>query len=855
MSDVPLAGDEKLWALLESQPVVVAGVAPGRGRDAVADRVADRWSSGTGGPVCRLDQVGSLEPDVVTLLRLLDLLGVWPVDLAEAVAVWPEWPVGLVRAVSARPGDLHGPVVNTCAQELDEWAEREKPVLVVVDGARASLLHALEQAVGTSGCRVLALVGADEPLAPQVMRVVVRPLTTAAGPVAGARERLTPEAVRLCDALAALTASDDLWLPDVLIRHLTSDTGAPDDDAVAFGAAALLKDLGLLEQTESGVRLHRDVVKDIVDGLPGEETRHRAAEAAGRLMRAARSSPALVGEHPTTCLLLAVRSLHAGTPGAEDFAAYLAEELAHRGNLPHLLGLREAAVATVGTYAVYTEYRALLGLALRRCGENMPFNGVMAAESDDPALVLQHAQAFRERGMLGNAELLLARLPSERGADGWVLHTKAGVACERGDLRGVGPLLRRAIEAHQVVGDLRGEAWAVLEYGRWCLLRGDPDEAEKRVTAARTMFGDIDDAFGKDWADVELLHIALVRSETDVLVAEETISSALAEERPVRDRRAAAWRELYLTLLGARGLPLRPWMATRLRRRFIRAGDRLGLAWLDREFPTPDDGDAADTVHRAGPRRAAYAFAGTGCSHAEGWALLRLGNRVHGEQRAEWLAEARDLFDSIGDEAGKAWADVCRAALDGTVPPSSALRELSRRYPPAVLALIEWPQGRGPLGIPRVARLTVPEPRHDGRFRFPTLESRIRLTLLDDAPAADRVSRIALHLVPGMHHPWSSAPRDALPWLSAHAVPVTAADVQPEHSVTIRPSAAGDPDAGAEFRFTPLRPGHHLIRFTVTYQETGTVLQEVETEIDIIDSRRDGHPSATAPLVEPLRVR
>ncbi|MGW4022277.1 hypothetical protein [Streptomyces sp. NPDC005009] len=57
MGDVPLAWDEELWTALGSRPVVAAGVAPGRGRDAVADRVAHRWSL-TGATVCRLDHVG-----------------------------------------------------------------------------------------------------------------------------------------------------------------------------------------------------------------------------------------------------------------------------------------------------------------------------------------------------------------------------------------------------------------------------------------------------------------------------------------------------------------------------------------------------------------------------------------------------------------------------------------------------------------------------------------------------------------------------------------------------------------------------------------------------------------------------
>ncbi|WP_159052052.1 hypothetical protein, partial [Streptomyces niveiscabiei] len=70
----------------------------------------------------------------------------------------------------------------------------------------------------------------------------------------------------------------------------------------------------------------------------------------------------------------------------------------------------------------------------------------------------------------------------------------------------------------------------------------------------------------------------------------------------------------------------------------------------------------------------------------------------------------------------------------------------------------------------------------------------------------------------------------------ARATPLTPADITPEHAVTIRPGPPDDTDAGAEFRFTPLRPGRHRIRFTVEHHLTGTVLQELETEFDVTDT-------------------
>ncbi|MGW0334610.1 AAA family ATPase [Streptomyces sp. NPDC003011] len=703
---------------------------------------------------------------------------------------------------------------------------------------------------------------------------------TLPGLIASARELLRGSALRLWDALAALTAPDGLWLPDELVARLLPDADASDGRRARCAEClrrdlALLEGLGLLERDGTGVRLHRAVVAQLTRDWPREEARERALAAARPLLWEARRSPSLIGDHPTPYLLLVTRMLSARDPEVRSFSAYLADELAHRGRVFALLALRECVRHELGEDEGFA---APLALALRRCEEPALARKVLPHDSPGPAERLQLALLWRDLGRLRDAERHLAGLSSGRGADGWVLHTKAAVACDRGDLRGVGPLLRRAIEAHQVAGDLRGEAWAVLEYGRWCLLRGDFDDAVKQLSAARMMFLDIKDPHGGDWADTELLRLSVVSRDSGLAVTETpgTPGTFVRTRRTPGHSRVEAWRALYSGLLREGEPGTAPGHGSVAMAAAV-AGYEYGSVARHRSVAgsAPGSlealrlGDAADALrgawdaHYLGLRDdtpgylavAARRFTDAGCPHGEAWTALEQGIRqpLRGPGRHA-LARARALFDSIGDEAGRAWTDLARTVLDGEDPPRAVLWELSRRCPPSLLAAIEWPQERGRFRVPRAARHTVPEPRYDGVPRFPTTESHLRLTLLDDAPGADRAARIALRLVPGVHHPWASAAGPGLPWLSARAIPLTAADVQPEHAVALLPSAGDGPGAGAEFRFTPRRPGRHRIRFVVEHHATGVVLQEVETEIDTADAG-DGAPPAATPLSEPLRGR
>lgn len=107
---------------------------------------------------------------------------------------------------------------------------------------------------------------------------------------------------------------------------------------------------------------------------------------------------------------------------------------------------------------------------------------------DNHTVLLERAVTAHRGGRLGEADQHLRALPSDRRADGRALLTRAAVHCDRGDPRAAGPLLRRAVEAHQVGGDRHGEAWTVFLYGRMCRLRGRAEDARRLLHSAREAF-------------------------------------------------------------------------------------------------------------------------------------------------------------------------------------------------------------------------------------------------------------------------------------------------------------------------------------------------------------------------------
>ncbi|MFD8004988.1 tetratricopeptide repeat protein [Streptomyces mirabilis] len=474
---------------------------------------------------------------------------------------------------------------------------------------------------------------------------------------------------------------------------------------------------------------------------------------------------------------------------------------------------------------------------------------------DDHTVLLERAVTAHRRGRLGEAEQHLSALPSDRCADGWALLTRAAVHCDRGDPRAAGPLLRRAVEAHQVAGDRRGEAWAVFLYGRMCRLRGRAEDARRLLHTARERFRAVGETPGEAWAGGELARLATRSGVPD--------PDALAEARRLHertgDRRGAAWAHLWWTVARA-DEPGFPWQEefANAQGRFHEVSDRLGTAWtLHHHALTLARTDGTDGVDGTGGtvrtdrtderrREADRLFEGAlalfeeaDCPHGRAWTMLEYALRspAHRFLNGEWAAEIRHVFHGIGDEAGEVWVDLAEA---GPSPGGGPPYELACRYPAALLDTLGWTEAGEPL-IPRAARDTQPEPRPGfprpgDRDRPDDSRAHVRLTLLDDVPVPDMPARIALQVVPGPEHPWSTAP---LPPLTARATSLGHAEIDPAHGV---------PADGAEFRFTPHRPGSHRLRFTVEDPVTGTVLQQIEAEIDVIPSDPGPHrPTAPAP--------
>ncbi|MFD8216098.1 tetratricopeptide repeat protein [Streptomyces sp. NPDC059697] len=637
-------------------------------------------------------------------------------------------------------------------------------------------------------------------------------------------------------------------------KRLLVVSGGPDSDRSAF-LDAVAREVA----DEAGLLVHRLRVADA--GERSGEAGRTPGEVADTVVEACRGVFAV---HP--CVVV-VDGVPAGT--ADGIPARTADGIpaGTADGIP--AGTADGSLLSdlISAFAG-SESFLLVGSTDAREGAASP----LAHAPDDHTVLLERAVTAHRRGRLGEAEQHLSALPSDRCADGWALLTRAAVHCDRGDPRAAGPLLRRAVEAHQVAGDRRGEAWAVFLYGRMCLLRGRAEDARRLLGAARETFRAIGEARGVAWASGELARPAARSGAPDP----DALAEACRLHERAGDRRGAAWAHLWWTVARA-DEPGFPWQEefTDALRRFHEVSDRLGTAWtlhhhaltLARTDRT-DGVDGVDGVNGTGGtggtggtdrtderrREADRLFEGAlalfeeaDCPHGRAWTMLEYALRspAHRFLNGEWAAEIRHVFHGIGDEAGEAWVDLAEA---GPSPGGEPPYELACRYPAALLDTLGWTEAGDPL-IPRAARDTQPEPRQGfprpgDRDRPDDSRAHIRLALLDDVPVPDVPARIALQVVPGPGHPWSTAP---LPPLTARAASLGHAEVDPPHGV---------PADGAEFRFTPHRPGPHRLRFTVEDPATGTVLQQVEAVIDVVPSDPGPHrPTAATPAPRPASAR
>ncbi|MEV0437905.1 tetratricopeptide repeat protein [Streptomyces spectabilis] len=517
---------------------------------------------------------------------------------------------------------------------------------------------------------------------------------------------------------------------------------------------------------------------------------------------------------------LAVRLLDRGAPEGADLLERLEPQLITEQGLFRILRAKQTLWRATGDWKPLCVTAAV---AVRETGA--PQRALEALERlSAPRAVREIAVTLRCLGELpfavGALDALEASAPRPPGApDGWILHTRAAIQCDQGRLKGADRLLRRAVEAHQVRGDVRGEAWAVHHYGRLRLLRGDVEEARKVLEDARDRFDGLGDLQGGAWTATELGKAALVRG--DVMEAVEALGRAAGLHHANGDVRGRSWTELYLGIARAvsDGLEEAGPVLGRAHRGFRDVSDRLGQAWADHCLGALPATLASDRLAAGAKLSSALSeFRRAECPHGAAWTLLEqaapwrnLWDAAHGKHD-----QALRVFESIDDPSGLLWS--------GT-----------------------WGSGLVAAGrIPLTARLTLPEPHadFDHAALSPATHARVRLTLLDDRSTAGTASRIALRVLPGPEHPWSGGTA-ALPWLTVRATPLTGADVEPAHAVTLRPSPR-EADA-AEFLFTPRRAGRHRLLFTVEHLATATVLQEVETYIDVVEGDGGGPRSGHAP--------
>ncbi|MFJ2927618.1 hypothetical protein ACIPIU_21740 [Streptomyces massasporeus] len=482
-----------------------------------------------------------------------------------------------------------------------------------------------------------------------------------------------------------------------------------------------------------------------------------------------------------------------------------------------------------------------------------------------PAASRHKAALCHRSGRLRDAlSALEGLLDEDRAVDehtAWALLILGAVRCDQGEVVQAEQALLRAATLHRVSGCRRGLGWTLLHSARVCLLSGREAEAERLLEEAGETLSSVGDIRGGNWVATESLRIALRRNEQDA--AMELARAAQARHAAAEDVRGLAWTSLYLA----------PWLLERDHLRGARAmlesaeghstrcGDDLGKAWAKHRIallPSPlGESHAAPILVTLGPVLAL--FGDIGCPFGTAWTSLEMvARRKPAESQLSLLVMAEERFRALGDAYGLAWSAAVKAvhhsrlhgerrtaarilaSLPGDIPvpaPDRLLREMS-----------QFLEGEGVLGgrtIPSHARDTVAV-RHTGPGFLDLHDHngprcRVRVTLLDDSPADDTTARLLLRVSPEEGHPWAAS-RAERPWLTVTAAPLTHASVDPASAMLLPSEEAVH---GAEFGFTAHRTGTHRIRFTIALERTGTVLQQVETELDILD--HDEHRGLTSP--------
>ncbi|WP_329022749.1 hypothetical protein [Streptomyces sp. NBC_00690] len=801
----------------------------GSGTSAVARKVAEVIGGERGQPVHQLPYTGD---DPRSLLLLLAArVGVPPKDLMETV--WEQRDISWLSGV--------------CQEAL-----ARRPAVVVVDGLPPGagglpLLRAVDDALATTESLILATSRADAssyPGHPSVWEVpplpphhsadllglpdtVAEPLHRACrglpvllrvargllhdgrweGPVPGTPEELFRQVQNSLAAdakamLSAFTVLDLAELPDAMARALP----VPD----ANGALQELLMRGVLHHPRPGYWRLPSVLAELA-------RRGRPLWRAASLRRLER---AVLREIPSAPLepsvLLAERMVISGASQARGHIDPIARALVRRNDLARLLLLAQA-----------TDVALPLAALARQTG-HVDLAHHIVDSIDEPAVTRSESAVLaRETGQLGRADWSLFTLEPEGPRDENA-RLRAAVSLDQGRVRGAAGLIRSAVEHHQITGDESGEAWAAYEYGRLRLVVGDPRGAEVHLRTARRLFGLGGELRGVAWADTGLAWALLLGGDPSRAVP--ALQRAVTGHRRAHDPRGEGWALLrYALALAEEGsADSADHSLNRALDRFEDVDDALGAAWTRHHLALQD---SSGEVSMPALWDVAHDFQAIGCTGGLAWTRLEIGRRT---AQPSLVAQARGLFVGTENEAGEHWADFTAAVIerDGAAR-VRALKELSRFHPPALIP-------RTPTAhIPRAARYTVPErlPDGSGSVENPRPEDRCRvlLTLLDEVYEGG-TARITVGVEPGTAHPWAFVGPEDTPLLSVSATPLGDAELRPEHAVTVWPSLAGAAreGGGSEFRITPHRAGPLGLRFTVEDRRSGVVLQQVETEVQVL---------------------
>ncbi|MFI9174200.1 AAA family ATPase [Streptomyces lincolnensis] len=533
-----------------------------------------------------------------------------------------------------------------------------------------------------------------------------------------------------------------------------------------------------------------------------------------------------------------------------ELADALATVLAAGGDAHRLVALYRASGEAV--------YRAL-GHLLRDVGMVEQAEILLRLSPHWPDLPTSVETAYCS-GELASVLASLEDSSAPEEGDAARLATLRGAAlCDQGRPLEAQRELADALETHHRAGCARGRGWTLLHGARVSLSLSRDYPAEHLLGQAAQVLRGVGDTRGLNWVATERIRLLLLRD--DAVAALDAAQRALTAHESAEDLRGMGWTCHHLGLTHARlGNPENARVALQAAsRHFETCGDLLGRAWTRHRLAllTADTGPLELAV-------GAEEFDALGCSVGQAWSLVEQVLRSPRQLRSTsqltlWTAE--NIFRDLGDQGGLTWARAVRNLDDGqggsAVPEAPAgingREQLARDLTAFGRSAAK---GERPV-IPLHARDTIgaPNPHRtkplapyiaDGAGLSPLPRCQVRLTLLDDSPSAHATARILLRVVPAEGHPWSRA-GDEVPWLTAVAVPLTPASVEPPTAL-LRPSE--QEVHGAEFDVTAARPGVHVIRFTIALERTGTVLQQVETELDILDTDRQADlaaPHAASP--------